>query len=243
MNADDLEILNKKYDKDFNQALNIYENDYSHEDLINFLKNGTVAEKQTAVLKLDNLKSKSEAEIFMNNLTGCDGKIREAVSFRLKDFMVENPEYFVDYAEIFLDAVVDINGNICRNTIFALRYLRNFPQFCEKFCAELLRRSAELAQKAKDFDIQEGKYKINKEIFKLYWYLETICEFVDYVDKSELLEILNDTGQIIDYTIREKTAKILTKLDGNEFDMLKTKLQNDENYYVRRILTTPSSKP
>ncbi len=256
MNTDDLEILNKKYDKDFNQALNIYENDYSHEDLINFLKNGTVAEKQTAVLKLDNLKSKSEAEIFMNNLTGCDGKIREAVSFRLKDFIVENPEYFVDYAEIFLDAVVDINGNICRNTIFALKYMNTcchserseeshkiFFEFCEKFCAELLRRSAELAKKAKNFDIQEGKYKINKEIFKLYWYLETICEFVDYVDKSELLEILNDTGQIIDYTIREKTAKILTKLDDKEFEKLKTQLKNDENYYVRRILATPFSKP
>ena len=89
------QILNDKHNQDFNTALDIYENEYSHNDLISFLKNGTVAQKQAAALKLDTVKTKEEAEIFMSNLTGCDGKIREAVSFRLKEFIPQNPDFLV----------------------------------------------------------------------------------------------------------------------------------------------------
>lgn len=219
----------KKYKEDFERALNIYENNYSHEDLINFLKNGSVVEKQTAVLKLDEIKNPDEAQILMNNLTGCDGKIREAVSFRLKEFVAQKPEYFLEFYDIFLDAIIDINGNICRNTIFALKYLKPFDEFCENFCSKLCDLTLELAKKAKDFDIQDGKYKINKEIFKLYWYLETLSEFVDCAENLE--DILNEAKQVKDYTIREKVAKILSKTD---FSDLKNELKNDENYYVRR---------
>ena len=71
------DILTEKYNNDFNTALNIYENSYSHEHLIEFLKQGSVAEKQAAALKLDKINSIDEAKIFIQNLTGCDGKIRE----------------------------------------------------------------------------------------------------------------------------------------------------------------------
>ena len=86
MNTDSLEVLNQKHKQDFNTALNIYENDYSHEDLIKLLENGSIVEKQISALKLDTINSTIEADIFMSNLTGCDGKIREAVSFRLQEF-------------------------------------------------------------------------------------------------------------------------------------------------------------
>ena len=120
--------------EDFNTALNIYENDYSHEDLINFLKNGNIAEKQASVLKLEKLSSANDAVILMQNLTGCDGKIREAVSFRLPEFVSQNPEYFTNFVDIFLEAIIDINGNICRNTIASLKYLKNDDKFCSDFC-------------------------------------------------------------------------------------------------------------
>ena len=226
MNNDNFE----KYKKDFERALNIYENEYSYSDLIEFLKNGSVVEKQTAVLKLDGIFLKNEAKILMNNLTGCDGKIREAVSFRLREFIEKNPEYFTEFCDIFLDAIVDINGNICRNTIFALRYLKSFDEFCKEFTLKLSKKTLELGKKAKDFDIQDGKYKINKEIFKLYWYLETLSEFFDCAENLE--EILKEAKQVKDYTIREKVAKILSKTD--KFPELKNELKNDENYYVRR---------
>ena len=220
----------EKYKENFERALNIYENNYSHEDLIEFLKNGSVVEKQTAVLKLDELLNPDEADILMNNLTGCDGKIREAVSFRLREFAQKNPEYFTKFCDIFLDAIVDINGNICRNTIFSLKYLKPFDEFCNEFLPKLCEKALELSKKAKNFDIQDGKYKINKEIFKLYWYLETLSEFCDCVENLE--EILSEAKLVKDYTIREKVAKILSKTDN--FPQLKNELKNDENYYVRR---------
>lgn len=216
--------------EDFNTALNIYENDYSHEDLINFLKNGNIAEKQASVLKLEKLSSANDAVILIQNLTGCDGKIREAVSFRLPEFVSKNPEYFTNFVDIFLEAIIDINGNICRNTIASLKYLKNDDKFCSDFCEKLTSKTLELAKIVKTFDPQDGKYKVNKEIFKLYWYLETIYHFAEFID---IKEIILETKDITDYTIREKTAKILSKFDN--FEQIKQELKKDENYYVRRV--------
>ena len=236
MNSNDLETLNKKYAKDFHEALNVYENDYTHEELIEFLKSGSVAQKQAACIALDCINSKDDAYIFVSNLTGCDGKIREAVSFRLPEFVSKNPEYFVDFADIFIEAIIDINGNICRNTIGAISKLAEYEEFTRKFCNELTKRTLILAQKAKDIDIQEGKYKINKEVFKLYWYLETICVFTDKIEETVLKNILSQTKLTDDYTIREKTAKILSKLENKSFDEIKSALKKDNNYYVKRLL-------
>lgn len=228
--------MNDKYIQDFNTALNIYENDYSHADLITFLKNGSDVEKQIAALKLDKINSQEEADILMNNLTGCDGKIREAVSFRLKEFLHDNPQLYIKYSDIFTEAVIDINGNICRNTIYALQYLKEYNTFSLEFCTKLKEKTIPSAKKVKEFNIQEGKYKINKEIFKLYWYLETIYEFSDFYKISDLKQIILETKDIAEYTIREKTAKILSKIDkDNELKQIQQELKYDSNYYVRRF--------
>lgn len=225
----------EKNNQDFNQALNIYENDYSHEDLIYFLKNGSVAQKQAAALKLDCLNSENDAQILMSNLTNCDGKIREAVSFRLNEFLSAHSEYFVNFSDIFLDAIIDINGNICRNTISALKYMKKYPDFAACFCKKLTFNTLELARKAEKFDVQDGKYKVNKEIFKLYWYLEMIYEYCDYISHETIADILFLAKNVHDYTIREKVAKILSKVNSGYFDKIREELSKDENYYVRRF--------
>lgn len=236
MNNNNSEILTDKYNKDFNTALNIYINSYSHDYLITLLKNGSVVEKQAATLKIDKINNKEEAEIFIGNLTGCDGKIREAVSFRLKEFIPQNPEFFKDYTTVIIDAIIDINGNICRNTIEAIKYLKPYKEFTDNFCELLIKKANELIEPIKSFDIQDGKYKINKEIFKLYWYLETIAEFYEYINIKDLIQLLNETKNIQEYTIREKTAKILSKFENNkELSLIKEELKNDKNYYVRRF--------
>lgn len=236
MNNNNSEILTDKYNEDFNTALNIYENSYSHDYLINLLKNGSVVEKQAATLKINKINNKEEAKIFIGNLTGCDGKIREAVSFRLKEFIPQNPEFFKNYAPIIIEAIIDINGNICRNTIEAIKYLKPYKEFTDNFCELLIKKANELIEPIKSFDIQDGKYKINKEIFKLYWYLETIAEFYEYIDVKDLTKLLNETKNIQEYTIREKTAKILSKFKNNkELSLIKEELKNDKNYYVRRF--------
>ena len=228
--------MNEKDIQNFNTALNLYENNYSHAELINFLKNGSDVEKQAAALKLEKIEDQAQADIFMGNLTGCDGKIREAVSFRLPEFVSEKPELFTSFADIFLDAIIDINGNICRNTISALQNLKNFETFTNTFCKKLTLKASEIIPAILAFDIQEGKYKINKEVFKLYWYLETIYQFCECINDAVIFEIINKTKDINDYTIREKTAKIISKIKGDEnFSKIREELKNDKNYYVRRF--------
>lgn len=209
---------------------------YSHEYLVELLKNGSIAEKQATTIKIDGIYSKEEAIIFISNLTGCDGKIREAVSFRLREFLPQNPSFYIDFVDQFLDAIIDINGNICRNTIEAIQVLKSFPQFTSEFCSKLAQKTLEIIPPILAFDIQEGKYKINKEVFKLYWYLETISTFVEFIDAETLFEILSKTKNVKDYTIREKTAKIISKIkNSSKFDALKAELKQDQNYYVQRV--------
>ena len=69
MNNNNSKILTDKYNEDFNTALNIYENSYSHDYLIELLKNGSVVEKQVATLKIDKINNKKEAEILGYNDT------------------------------------------------------------------------------------------------------------------------------------------------------------------------------
>lgn len=236
LNKNNLENLNTKYIQDFNTALSMYEIEYTDNELIEFLKKGSIVEKQIATLKLSQINSKENAEIFINNLTGCDGKIREAVSFRLKEFISQNPHLYTNFYDKFLDAIIDINGNICRNTISALTYMKEIPEFTINFCEKLCSNTLKLAKKAITFDLQDGKYKINKEIFKLYWYLETLFEFSEYINIETITTILNLTTKVHDYTIREKSAKIISKMENSEhLQKIREKLRQDENYYVRRF--------
>lgn len=239
-----MQNLNNTYyetlDENFKQALKFYETDYTQQQLLGMLKSGNVVQKQIAALRLDTITSKSEAKILTDNLTGQDGKIREAVSLKLKEFMTNSSliNYFKnpDCYKKFLDAIIDINGNICRNIISAISNLKNDENFCSIFCPKLINLTSELTDTVSQFDFSDGKYKVNKEAFKLYWCLETIYVFFNSINIEELKPILMKTKNIGEYTIREKTAKILTNdFDDNDLSQIKTELKNDSNYYVRRF--------
>lgn len=227
-------------DENFINALNLCEKEHSHNEIIDLLENGNIPQKQIGALKLEKITSEKDAQALLSNLTGQDGKIREAVSLRLKEFM-SNKEFLpyfnvCDNAQIFLDAITDINGNICRNIISALENIRSNNDFCTIFCKKLVRLTLDLINIVEKFDFQDGKYKVNKEAFKLYWCLETVYVFWDKIEPQDLKEIILRTKNIDEYTIREKTAKILTQ-NINDKELLKAKeeLKNDKNYYVRRF--------
>lgn len=213
---------------------------HSHDEIITLLESGNIPQKQIGALKLEKICSKKDASVLLSNLTGQDGKIREVVSLRLKEFMSD--ENFLPYfdicnnAQIFLDAITDINGNICRNIISALGNIRNDKDFCDIFCPKLVKLCFDLLDIVEKFDFQDGKYKVNKEAFKLYWCLETIYVFWDKIEPEKLKEIVLRSKNIDEYTIREKTAKILTQnISDNELLQVKSELKNDKNYYVRRF--------
>ena len=227
-------------DQNFINALNFYETNYSHEQLIDMLKNGNIVQKQISALKLESINSSDDAKILLSNLTGQDGKIREAVSLRLSEFM-GNDDYIKYFepsknTQKFLDAIIDINGNICRNVIQAISNLKDDENFCRNFCEKLANLTLKLLDIVEKFDFQDGKYKVNKEAFKLYWCLETIYVFWDKMDFTKLKEILQRGSNIGEYTIREKCAKILTHdFEDKDLAKIKEKLKNDSNYYVRRF--------
>lgn len=227
-------------DENFTQALKLYEQNYSHEELINLLKSGNIVQKQIAALRLEGIYSDSDAEILVSNLTGQDGKIREAVSLRLNEFMA-NSEFLVyfknkNHYQTYLDAVIDINANICRNVINAISNLKTDEEFCKIFSKKLTILTFDLLDKIEKFDFQEGKYKVNKEVFKLYWCLETIYEFYDKIKFIDLKQIILRSKNIEEYTIREKAAKILSiGFEDPELSQAKEELKNDPNYYVRRF--------
>lgn len=236
MNSDYYETL----DENFTQALNLYEHNYTHSELIDFLKTGNIVQRQICAIRLETLKSASDVDVVMSNLTGQDGKIREVISMKVNEFM-NNPEYLKyfcaeKYVKIFLDAIIDINSNICRNIISAVTNLVEDKDFCKSFCFGLVTMTNNLLDVIEKFDFQEGKYKVNKEVFKLYWCLETIYEFYNQIEFTQLKNIILRSRNIQDYTIREKAAKILTRnFADEELKQIKNDLKHDRNYYVRRF--------
>ena len=226
-------------DENFIQALNLYEQEYSHEQLLEFLQSGNIVQRQISVLRLENITSVKDAEILVSNLTGQDGKIREAVSLRLCEFLSNSDtlQFFKTQTNygVFLDAIIDINPNICRNVISAITNLKSDSDFAQKFCENLVKLTFELLDVTEKIDFREKKYKTNKSVFKLYWCLETIYEFWDCINFADLKQIILRSKEISEYTIREKTAKILSR-GFSDSDLLNAvnELRSDENYYVRR---------
>ncbi len=231
-------------DENFNEALNLIEKPMQHEELINLLKTGNIPQKQLAALRLEFLSNSDDAKILLNNLIGQDGKIREAVSLKIKEF-ISDDKYLKIFnsldmnilSDYFLTAIIDINGNICRNILDTIIYMKFNKNFTNLFTEKLTKLINELLNKIEQFDYKDGKYKVNKEVFKLYWCLEAVYIYADLIPQEKLAKILAVTKDIDEYTIREKTAKILSNINNiPELEVLKSELSDDENYYVRRAL-------
>lgn len=206
-----------------------------YEDLIGLLNCEDIKRKHFAVLELEEIRSEQDAKFFVANLVGQDGKIREAVAFKINEFF-KNPDFakfFINEENfaVFLQGIMDINGNVCRH----ICSLDN-DEFNEYLSQKLPSEIDAILARIKELEADEKQYVISKRNFQLYWCLEALCNVIDKVDFNKIKDILFTTAEFQDYTIREKTAKIITKLDNPQIAELKEKLRNDENYYVRRYL-------
>lgn len=222
----------------FDECFKFFERDLSHKELYTGLRDGNIAQKQLSCVRIESCGNAEQAEILMNNLTGIDGKVRETVSFKLKTFVAARPELFLrqDFYDIFLDAIIDINGNICRNVISALEALTTERDFCEYFIKNIITRALAVTGTIENFEYKDRKYVTNKEVFKLYWYLETLGIFSE-IPAEELFPLLERTSKIEEYTIREKTARLLSKLPPEMAEKLDG-LNFDNNFYVNLALKT-----
>lgn len=238
--CNDNENVNNDYyptlDENFNEAVNLFEKELIQDELIGLLKSGNIVQRQIAALKIDKLNSYEEALVLVDNLTGQDGKIREAVSLKINELRKSPYLHQPKIYDKFIDAIIDINGNICRNIIGAIDEIKSDKDFCVYFIPKLFEMTEKFINVVSKFDFQDGKYKVNKEVFKLYWCLETIYHVAEKVNLFDLKGILYQTKNIEEYTIREKTAKILSKdFDDSELNVIREELKQDRNYYVRRF--------
>ena len=226
-------------DTNFEQALKMSEKEFSHEEMLSLLKNGNIPEKQIAALKLDAVNDLAEAEILVGNLTGCDGKIREAVALKINSLLNKDSSLscLFSQAEVFANASIDINANICRLVIDSVAILKTDAVFSKKYLNKILVFIDEAFAEIDKFIFRDKKYVINKQLFKLYWALEALNLYADELDVEVLLPILNRALQEREYTIREKVAIIVKKQTDKKFEQLREKLLNDENYYVRNAIT------
>ena len=223
-------------DVNFNKALTLCSESYTKEQLLCFLKDGNLPEKQFAALELSSVDNQDEADILMSNLTGCDGKIREAVAFKLRELIDNHSDLFLKYPDIFANATIDINANICREIIDVLGYLKDDKNFSEKYLEKVVLFINEALNTLDSFNFRDKKYTINKQLFKIYWCLEGLNVFAEYINEDELFSILNRCSQIQEYTIREKVALVLkNNAKSDKLIDLKSKLKLDENYYVKNV--------
>ena len=205
----------KDLDTNFEQALKMLDVNFSHEQLISMLENGNIPEKQIAALKLECLKSKEEAGILVSSLTGCDGKIREAVALKIRNLLYADSKYLVFFtqADIFADASIDINGNICRLVIDSVALLKKSEDFSNVYTNRILTFIKEAFKELDSFIFRDKKYVINKQLFKLYWCLEALKIFANDLPIEIIFPILERASKEREYTIREKAAQILVLLD------------------------------
>lgn len=222
-------------DKNFLRAVELCSTTFSRDELFAFLQNGNMPEKQFAALEIDSVQTQNEADILMKNLTGCDGKIREAVAFKLSEIIPCSKELFLKYPDIFADATIDINANICRIIIESLPYLRD-SEFAIAYTNKMYKFIEEAFAQLDSFIFRDKKYTINKQLFKLYWCLEGLNVFFDFLDEEKLYKELSKCAEISEYTIREKVALLLCNdIKSAQLIELRQALKNDTNYYVRAL--------
>ena len=216
--------------EEMNKAYNLMSENYSSEQIMDILSaDSDDISRQVCLIKLDKISSKRHADILISLLTGQHGPIREICSSKINDFMKneETRQFFIgeETQKILLDALNDIIPTVARNILEVIKYL---PE-SKAFCSALMQRIIDL----KDYQDEENlsSHEITKKTFKLYWYMEALSEITDEItDMEKLKEIIEFTYRDENYTIREKSAKILSRITGLE--EYKEVLKQDENPYV-----------
>lgn len=210
----------------------------THEEIIGVLSSSDDLKKQLCLIELDKLLSQKEADILVSNLTDNPGPVRETCSFKILDLIQcsEYQKYFQknDILDIFIRAITDINPSVSRNTVDIIKYVDNSDYLYNKIISEINKTLSEINENATN-----RSYDVNKKNFNLYWNLEAIISLASkIIPESEITAIIEKTARSHDYTIREKTAKLISEIDCSKIDIkeILNILRNDENIYVRKYL-------
>ncbi|MEI8377418.1 MAG: hypothetical protein WCF95_02665 [bacterium] len=229
--------MKKLYEK--NLVENLYQNtQIPYETLLEFLSGDDFEQKHFALTFITFLKNPDDITLFIQNLVDQDTKIRETASFRINDFILENNalmEILDKCPDIILRTANDVNPQVCRNICSLLNFSRNKDYLIEK----ILEKLELLIENTKA--IKFKSHKVNKDVFNLYWNFFALENLVsnEFSQIERLAELLLNSANYRDYTIRERIAFLAKKLFHSGFQQISTvieKLQHDENFYVRKAL-------
>ena len=231
--SEDVQIL-----KEIEKAAELCEKQYTREGIFALLEIDSNTdpskdiEKQICILKLEDIKNLYEATLIINHLTEHHGLIREACAQKINEFMKNNEysKFFQSHGacDVLLKAVNDINPNICRLVAEILPQIDDKPYFLSK----LYERFDVIFQ---ELEKLKRSNWYTKKLFNLYWGLEALNAICPQCD-DRLKNVIEQCLKIKEYTIREKTAMLLSNLDSSvEFVQNARKdLSKDTNYYVLR---------
>lgn len=203
------------------------------EELLSLLKSDDFEDKHFALTYIDTLPEASDILAFIENLVDNDTKIRELSSFRLINFILENPNYmsFLDENEdIILRAICDVNPQVCRNicTILHLSKKKNILQ------NKIIEKISILIEKTKN--IKNKSHKVSKDIFNLYWNFMALENLIEKpcTNPDMLLSLISQSLEYKDYTIRERGAYLFKKTEIKNEEIF-SKIQKDVNFYVKNV--------
>ncbi len=194
------------------------------------------------IVEIEQVASCQEAQKLIYYLTNHPSPLREACALKLEEICPKFYNYFLDdfSKNKFLDALIDINPNICRAMCSIISNVKQIADLLELDIVlkikDLLKEIMSCENTCKDFFLISVKntksHAKNKKIFALYWLLEALFFSFSGKYNSEVLEILIVTINFNDFTIREKTAQLLKKTANPPLELLK-KAKRDQNFYVK----------
>lgn len=204
---------------------------FSYNKAIEILKGIDDELKPFAVLGIEEIENENDFELLIKHLTNCDGRIRELVAIKLNELSGIETWLNAHYPTL-TNAICDINPNVARNIadLIEKKRLKIGENLIGRINEILL--EIELNSKPKKWKTQKN-HSLNKKFFNLYWCLEGLSGCLSNEnDTKKLIEILNSASMFDDYTIREKVAKILAKMENPPENLL-LKMKEDDNFYVK----------
>lgn len=228
---------------EFQLAYELAKKDYDYEEIMINLVGTDNIKKHISIINLKSIRNERDAKILVSNMINEEGIIRESVANKVSELIKDNryKEYFQseEIIEVIIKAINDMNPNVSRIVSGFLDKFEGQGIILNRLIEKGLKVSKDLEEYKKN-DRKEKSYKKNKKQFELYWSLEGIANLRIGDIGEDLKELLRYGSLYEDYTIREKVAKIITKIEEERRDKdikeIENKLRQDNNFYVKRYI-------
>lgn len=182
-----------------------------------------------SIINIDKISSKEEFDCFLSKLINHPTPLREAVAYKLEDIFSDD---FLDKntINIILLSITDINPNVSRSVCSVIQKSTKLQKELEPLIISKIEDILNQIPKNQTEKNSKSHAK-NKLVFSLYWLMEALFYCISNNYAQKILNILQLTVLFSDYTIREKTAQLLTKIEKTDVE-LTNKIKNDKNFYV-----------